>query len=75
MLLTFSSCHLDYFCIKVERDKNIDHKWVERTPNSDLVRDYPPINQAQVYCVKICLFCVDHISQYLRCLGVVNCKY
>ena len=75
MLLTFSSCHLDYFCRKVQRDKNIDHKWVERTPNSDLVRDYPAVNQAQLYCVKFRLFCVDYIFQYLRCLCVVYCRY
>ena len=58
VLLTFSSCHLDYFCKKVQRDKNIDHKWVERTPNSDLLRDYLLVNQAQLYHVKIRLCCV-----------------
>ena len=37
---------------KCERRKKINNKWVEGTPNPDLLEDFLPVNQFQLYHVK-----------------------
>ena len=37
---------------KCKRRKKINNKWVEGTPNPDLLDDFLPVNQFQLYHVK-----------------------
>ena len=37
---------------KCERRNKINNKWVEGTPNPDLLEDFLPVNQFQLYHVK-----------------------
>ena len=38
---------------KVWRKKKVDNKWVEGTPIPDLLEDFLPVNQFQLYHVNI----------------------
>ena len=36
----------------MQKEKKINNKWVEGTPNPDLLEDFLPVNQFQLYHVK-----------------------
>ena len=40
------------FVGKMQKKKKINSKWVEGTPNPDLLEDFLPVNQFQLYHVK-----------------------
>ena len=65
------------FVKRCKKNKKANHKWAENTPNSDLLRDCLPVNQAQLYHVTICLCCAwlfTLFTCYLK-LRVVYCIY